>query len=73
MLNLVALRALGGLNYVRADQVVAIRATDPKRCDVFLFGGVIIPCAETAAEVIEKLQSNLQAQAAAPAPAPETR
>ena len=63
MLNLVAVRALAGYNYVRADQVVAIRSTDPTKCDVFLFGGVIIPCSETAAEVIAKLQAGLKAEA----------
>jgi hypothetical protein len=61
MLNLVALKALAGLNYVRPDQVVAIRATDPARCDVFMAGGVIIPCAEPAGEVIAKLQAGVKA------------
>lgn len=65
MLNLVALRALAGLNYVRPDQVIAIRATDPTKCDVFLAGGVIIPCAEPATEVIAKLQAGVQTAAAA--------
>ncbi len=68
-MNLVALKALAGFNYVRADQVVAIRATDPAKCDVFLAGGVIIPCAETAAEVIAKLDA--YEKSAAPAPSPQ--
>ncbi len=65
MLNLVSVKALAGYNYVRADQVVAIRSTDPTKCDVFLVGGVIIPCSETAAEVIAKLQAGLKAEAEA--------
>lgn len=60
MLNLVALKALAGFNYVRVDQVVAIRATDPAKCDVFLAGGVVIPCSEPAAEVIAKLEAGLK-------------
>ena len=68
MINLVALRALAGLNYVRADQVVAIRATDPTKCDVFLAGGVVIPCSETASEVIAKLQANENNASASPSP-----
>ena len=60
MLNLVALKALAGFNYVRADQVVAIRATDPTKCDVFLAGGVIIPCSEPATDVIAKLQAGVK-------------
>ena len=63
MLNLVAIKALAGYNYVRADQVIAIRSTDPSKCDVFLMGGVIIPCSETAAEAIAKLQAGLKSQA----------
>ena len=57
-MNLVALKALAGFNYVRPDHVLAIRATDPTKCDVFMTGGVIIPCAETAADVIAKLEAN---------------
>jgi hypothetical protein len=63
MLNLVAVRALAGFNYVRPDQVVAIRATDPTKCELFLTGGVIIPCAETASEVIVKLEAGMKAAA----------
>jgi hypothetical protein len=65
MLNLVAIKALAGFNYVRADQVVAIRSTDPSKCDIFLIGGVIIPCSETAAEAIAKLEAGLKSQAEA--------
>ena len=63
MLNLIAIKALAGYNYVRADQVVAIRSTDPSKCDVFLMGGVVIPCSETAAEAIAKLEAGLKSQA----------
>ena len=65
MLNLVAIKALAGFNYVRADQVIAIRSTDPSKCDVFLVGGVIIPCSEPAAAAIAKLQDGLKSQAEA--------
>jgi hypothetical protein len=65
MLNLVAIKALAGYNYVRADQVIAIRSTDPAKCDVFLVGGVIIPCAEPAAEAIAKLNAGLKSEAEA--------
>jgi hypothetical protein len=55
-MDLVALKALAGFNYIRPDAVVAIRATDPAKCDVFLAGGVIIPCSEPAASVIGKIE-----------------
>ncbi len=57
MINLVALKALAGFNYVRVDQVIAIGATDPTKCNVYLAGGVTIPCAEPAKDVIAKLEA----------------
>jgi hypothetical protein len=57
MIQLVALKALAGLNYVRVDQVIAISATDPARCTVIMTGGVSIPCAEPAKDVIAKLEA----------------
>ena len=57
MIQLVALKALAGLNYVRVDQVIAISATDPTRCTVIMTGGVSIPCSEPAKDVIAKLEA----------------
>ena len=57
MLNLVAIKALAGFNYVRVDQVIAIAATDPTKCNVYMAGGITIPCSEPAKEVIAKLQA----------------
>ena len=57
MINLVALKALAGFNYVRIDQVIAIGATDPTKCNVYMAGGISIPCSEPAKDVIAKLQA----------------
>ena len=57
MIQLVALKALAGLNYVSVDQVIAISATDPTKCIVIMTGGVTIPCAEPAKDVIAKLEA----------------
>ena len=46
------------------DAVVAIGATDPTKCTIYIAGGVAIPATEPAKDVIAKLQ-------AADAPAPE--
>lgn len=62
-MDLVALKALAGFNYVRPDQIVAIRATDPTKCDVFMTGGVIVPCAEPVASVIAKIEEHEKAVA----------
>jgi hypothetical protein len=57
MIQLVPLKALAGLNYVRVDQVLAISATDPTKCIVIMSGGVTIPCSEPAKDVIAKLEA----------------
>ena len=56
MLKLVAVKALAGFNYVRAhDAVVAISATDPTKCTIYMAGGVAIPANEPAKDVMAKL------------------
>jgi hypothetical protein len=57
MINLVAIKALAGFNYVRVDSVIAIGATDPTKCNVYMLGGVAIPCSEPAKDVIAKLEA----------------
>ncbi len=60
MIQLVALKALAGLNYVRVDQVIAISATDPTKCVVVMTGGINVPCSEPAKDVIAKLEAASQ-------------
>ncbi|MGO9772857.1 MAG: hypothetical protein ACLPSW_25575 [Roseiarcus sp.] len=57
MINLVAVKALAGFNYVRADQVVAIAASEPTKCVIYLVGGVTIPCSEPVKDVIARLEA----------------
>ena len=58
MLKLVQIKALAGFNYVRADAVVAVGATDPGKCTIYIAGGVAIPAAEPAKDVIAKLMAS---------------
>jgi hypothetical protein len=60
MIQLVPLKALAGFNYVRVDQVIAISATEPTKCVVVMAGGINVPCAEPAKEVIAKLEAAAQ-------------
>ena len=60
MIKLVPIKALAGFNYVRVDQVIAIGATDPTKCNVYMAGGISIPCSEPAKDVIAKLQAASQ-------------
>jgi len=69
MLNLVPIKALAGFNYVRVDMVIAIGATDPTKCNIYMAGGVTIPCSEPAKDVIAKLSAASAAQAEPPAEA----
>lgn len=54
MINLVAVKALAGFNYVRVDQVIAISAQDPTKCTIVMAGGYNVACAEPAKDVLEK-------------------
>lgn len=54
-MKLVALKALAGFNYVRPDMVIAIGASDPTKCTVYMTGGVAIPANEPSGDVIAKL------------------
>ena len=57
MLKLVQIKAMAGFNYVRPDQVVAIASTEQGKCNVYLVGGVTIPCHEPPKDVIAKLEA----------------
>lgn len=62
MFNLVAIKALAGYNYIRVDQVIAIREGDTGKSTVFLTGGVTIPCHESAKDVIAKFTAASQSE-----------
>jgi hypothetical protein len=49
-MQFIQIKALAGSNFVRADQVIAIYATEPGKCTVAMAGGVTVPCSEPAKE-----------------------
>jgi hypothetical protein len=55
-MQFIQLKALAGVNFVRADMVIAVYATEPGKCTVALAGGVTVPCAEPAKDVIERVE-----------------
>ena len=57
MVKFVPIKALAGFNYIRPDQVVAIAASEQGKCNVYLIGGVAIPCHEPPKAVITKLEA----------------
>lgn len=71
MRSFVAVKALAGFNYVRSDQVVAIAASEPTKCSIYLAGGVTIPCSEPAKDVIAKLAAATEDRASEPQEEPK--
>jgi hypothetical protein len=67
MIGFVAVKSLGGYNYVRPDQVIAIAGLEGARCSIYMAGGVTVPCSEPVKEVIARLEA-----ATADAAQPET-
>ena len=57
MIEFIQIKALAGFNYVRADQVIAVSATEPTKCNIVMIGGVSVPCSEPAKDVIAKLEA----------------
>ena len=51
------LKALAGLNYVRLDQIIAISATEPGKCNIVMTGGVTVPCSEPVKDVLERIDA----------------
>ncbi len=71
MSNFLAVKALAGFNYVRPDQVIAIAASEPTKCSIYLAGGVTIPCSEPAKDVIAKLAAATEDRASEPQEEPK--
>jgi hypothetical protein len=57
MSNLMAVKALSGFNYIRADMVIAVTAAESSKCSIYLMGGVTIHCAESAKDIVERLEA----------------
>ena len=57
MIGFVAVKALGGYNYVRPDQVMAVAGIEGAKCNICMAGGVTVPCSEPAKDVIARLEA----------------
>lgn len=63
MSTLMAVKALSGHNYVRADQVVAVAAAESTKCVIYLIGGVTIHCSEPVKDVVARLEALAEGRA----------
>jgi hypothetical protein len=61
-MQFIQLKALAGFNFVRADQIIAIYATEPGKCTVALTGGVTVACAEPAKDVIDRVEKAMRSK-----------
>jgi hypothetical protein len=59
-MHFITIKALAGHNYVRADQVIAVYATEPGKCTLAMAGGVTVPCSEPAKDVIERVEASVR-------------
>ena len=57
MISFVAVKALGGYNYVRPDQVIAVAGVEGAKCNIYLAGGTTVPCSEPIKDVIARLEA----------------
>jgi hypothetical protein len=56
-MQFIQIKALAGFNYVRLDQIIAVSATEPGKCNVVMSGGVIVPCSEPVKDVLERIDA----------------
>ena len=63
MIGFVAVKSLGGYNYVRPDQVIAVAGLEGAKCNIYMAGGITVPCSEPAKEVIARLEAAMKGAA----------
>jgi hypothetical protein len=56
-MQFIQIKALAGHNYVRADQVIAVYATEPGKCTLAMAGGVTVPCSEPVKDIVERIEA----------------
>ncbi|MBV1703297.1 MAG: hypothetical protein KGI57_04070 [Hyphomicrobiales bacterium] len=61
MAAFIEVKILGGVSFIRVDQVVAVTYNDPMRCTVLLHGSSQgIGCAEPASVVLKRVKDALE-------------
>ncbi|THD47228.1 MAG: hypothetical protein E7774_05075 [Bradyrhizobium sp.] len=68
MTKFVSVKTLAGFNFVRADSVMAVATAEQTKCNIYMAGGVMVSSAETAKDVVARLDAAMNAQ---PVPEPE--
>jgi hypothetical protein len=64
----IQVKAMGGINYVRAKDILGVLFTEREKCNILMIGGVTVPCYEPAAAVVARIEEQMKG-AQAPAEA----
>ena len=60
MTRFIEVRALAGMNYIRAEDVIAVQYVDPQKSTVMLAGGAALACSEPVKQIVSRIEAALQ-------------
>jgi hypothetical protein len=63
MIGFIAVKSLGGYNYVRPDQVMAVAGIEGAKCNLYMSGGVTVPCSEAAKDIVARIEAAMAGDA----------
>jgi hypothetical protein len=70
-MSYIQVKAMAGVNYVRANDILAVQFTDRDKCTIMLTGGVLMPCYEPAAVVVARIEEQMKGAQAPAEAAPD--
>ena len=56
----IQVKAMGGVNYLRAQDIMGVQYTDREKCSILMSGGVTVPCYEAASVVVARIEEQLK-------------
>jgi hypothetical protein len=62
----IEVKALAGISYIRASDILAVQFNEPQRCTVVMTGGVTVPCSEAAKDIVARIEAATPKTAAEP-------
>jgi hypothetical protein len=62
----IEVKSLAGVSYIRASDVVAVQFSDPQRCSILMVGGTTVLCAESAKDIMARVEAAMAKTAAEP-------
>ena len=56
----IQVKAMSGVNYLRAHDIMGVQYTDREKCSILMSGGVTVPCYEAASVVVARIEEQLK-------------